>query len=182
MKKSTSKKLFNYGAMSAALLGTASVSGQITYTDLEPDEIVNAGEGLNIDVNGDGTNDFSAHIIASFNNNDDFGARFITAPDANPDPNTGPGPIGDTGNGFVGTGDNVIGEYVYASNLVAGTLINESNDFLVNARGEMNVSSCAYSNSQFCDGVVDGYIGVSLNLEGETHLSLIHISEPTRPY
>ena len=68
MKKTTSKKLLNYGTMSVALLGAASVSGQITYTDLEPDEIINAGEGLNIDVNGDGTNDFSAHIIASFNN------------------------------------------------------------------------------------------------------------------
>ena len=178
MKKTTSKKLLNYGTMSVALLGAASVSGQITYTDLEPDEIINAGEGLNIDVNGDGTNDFSAHIIASFNNTDSFGARFITAPDANPDPNTGPGPIGSTGNGFVGTGVNVIGEYVYVSNLVAGTPINESNDFLVDARGEMNFSSCAYSNSQFCDGVVDGYIGVSLNLEGETHFGWIRVDVP----
>ena len=51
--------------MSAALLGTASVSGQIMYTDLEPDGIINAGEAINIDLNGDGINDYSPGVASA---------------------------------------------------------------------------------------------------------------------
>ena len=166
MKKTTSKKILNYTAMSAALLGVSSVSGQIIYTDVEPDEIINTGESLNIDINDDGINDFSAHVIPG--NASGYAARFITTPDVDPID----GANGSNGNGFLGVEEN---EYLYASNLVAGTVIEESDSFQINNRGDLNFSSCAYSNSQFCDGVVDGYIGVSLNLEGNTHFGWIRL-------
>jgi len=143
MKKTTSKKILNYTAMSAALLGVSSVSGQIIYTDVEPDEIINTGESLNIDINDDGINDFSAHVIPG--NASGYAARFITTPDVDPID----GANGSNGNGFLGVEEN---EYLYASNLVAGTVIEE-----------------------ICDGVVDGYIGVSLNLEGNTHFGWIRL-------
>jgi len=169
MKKITSKKLLNYGAMSAALLATAGASGQIIYTDIEPDEVLDASESMstNIDLNGDGTNDFSFHARQAF---DGYFARMATAPDIDPDPLTGS--AGTTSNGFIGSGSF---EYAYVSNLVAGAPVDETSDFFENTRGELNFSSCAYNNSQFCGGVVDGYIGVSLNLEGNTHFGWIRL-------
>ena len=166
MKKTTSKKLFNYSAMSAALLGATGVIGQIGYTDLEPDEVINAGESLNIDINGDGISDFSAHVINGFG--DGLGARLITAPDIDPVA----GGAGSTGNGFAGI---ATGEYRYVSNLIEGSTLDQNASIQTNARGDLNLSSCAYNNSQFCDGVVDGYMGVTLNLDSNTHFGWIRV-------
>ena len=67
MKKTTQKKhskklanrLLKYGALSVAMAGVADASGQIVYTDVDPD-LTNGGGGTAdfIDLNNDGTNDF----------------------------------------------------------------------------------------------------------------------------
>ena len=48
MKKNTStklaKRLAKYGALSAAVLGVADASGQVTYTDVSPDLVLELGE------------------------------------------------------------------------------------------------------------------------------------------
>ena len=174
MKKSTSKKLFNYGAMSAALLGTASVSGQIMYTDLEPDGIINAGEAINIDLNGDGINDYSPGVVDVENG---FGANLFTTPDVDPFISVFPG---STGNGFVGQQIEApdtanVDFYYYVSNLTRDTPIGPDSTIQRDVRGFLNFYSCAYPNSQFCNNVTDGFIGLALNLEGATHYGWMRV-------
>ncbi len=69
MKKITSKKMLNYGAMSAALLGAANAAGQVVYTDVDPDETITTATagGFNIDLNADGTFDFNPQVFDAAN-------------------------------------------------------------------------------------------------------------------
>lgn len=54
MKKNTStklaKRLAKYGALSAAVLGVADASGQVTYTDVSPDLVLELGEVFDVDL------------------------------------------------------------------------------------------------------------------------------------
>ena len=56
MKKNTStklaKRLAKYGALSAAVLGVADASGQVTYTDVSPDLVLELGEAFDVDFTG----------------------------------------------------------------------------------------------------------------------------------
>ncbi|MGI9593658.1 MAG: hypothetical protein ACR2MH_03575, partial [Patiriisocius sp.] len=56
MKKNTSKKLAKrlaqYGALSAAVLGAADATGQVTYTDVNPDIVLDLGDTFDIDFTG----------------------------------------------------------------------------------------------------------------------------------
>ncbi|MDO7544514.1 MAG: hypothetical protein MUR41_01885, partial [Flavobacteriaceae bacterium] len=56
MKKNTStklaKRLAKYGALSAAVLGVADASGQVTYTDVSPDLVLELGDTFDIDFTG----------------------------------------------------------------------------------------------------------------------------------
>ncbi len=156
MKKNTSKKILNYGAMSAAILAGANASGQIIFTDLDPDqEIGPASESFMIDVNDDGTNDFDFQIFNS------AGTVMFAL-------NT---------NGFVGfTGPSA---YYYPSNLAEGTIIDETSPALTSVRGDFNFNSCNYPSSQWCDGN-DGYVGLILDVAGETHYgwALVNVTTP----
>jgi len=163
MKKTTSKKILKYGAMSAAILGAADVAGQVVYTDVEPDEVIATGGSFNIDLNDDGTNDFNPQVFDAAG-----GAGAVLFP-------TGSGSNGNqgsNGNGFVGFAN---GNFEYPSNLSAGAVIDGAAAFLTDARGDLNFYGCAYSGSQFCDGVVDGYMGVSFELAGNTHYGWIRV-------
>lgn len=62
MKKTTSKKISNqltkYGALTAALIGVTDASGQILYTNIDPDFAGDIGDEFFLDLNQDAVNDF----------------------------------------------------------------------------------------------------------------------------
>jgi len=159
MKKITSKKLLNYGAMSAAILGVAEASGQVVYTDLDPDQALITGDAFPFDLNGDGTNDFSLDIFDAGN-----GAGAVIFPGINGSVNPD--------NGFVGF---VAGNYNYPSNLAAGAVIDGSSTLVEGLRGDMNFYGCAYTNSQFCNDTTDGFIGLKFNVAGNTHYGWVRV-------
>lgn len=165
MKKITSKKMLNYGAMSAALLGAANAAGQVVYTDVDPDETITTATagGFNIDLNADGTFDFNPQVFDAAN-----GPGAVIFP-------TGSGSNsnqGSNGNGFVGFN---AGNFAYPSNLGSGDAIDGNASFVTDARGDLNFYSCAYTNSQFCGGVTDRFLGVSFQLAGNTHYGWIRL-------
>ena len=66
MKKTTkslklSKQLAKYGALTAAMASIADASGQIVYTDVDPDFSGNSGDEFFLDLNQDAVNDFRVH-------------------------------------------------------------------------------------------------------------------------
>lgn len=155
MKKTISKKLLNYSAMSAAILAGANASGQIVFTDLDPDQTLGpASESFMIDLNEDGTNDFDFQIFNS-------AGTVLFALDAN---------------GFVGfVGPSA---YNYPSNLAEGTVIDGTSPVLTSVRGDLNFNSCYYPSSQFCDGA-DGFVGLVLDVSGETFYGWARINVST---
>ena len=48
-KKSLSKRLLQYGALTSAALGVSDAAGQIIYVDVEPDAIIAVGESNSLD-------------------------------------------------------------------------------------------------------------------------------------
>ena len=67
MKKITpqklSKRLTQYGALSLAIAGVADASGQIIYTDINPD-IGGAGVTYQLDIDNDATPDFTIRNVS----------------------------------------------------------------------------------------------------------------------
>ena len=57
MKKNTSKnltkRLAQYGTMSAAVMAGADANGQVVYTDVDPDVTLQVGEVFSLDFEGD---------------------------------------------------------------------------------------------------------------------------------
>jgi len=158
MKKTTSKtlskRLLQYGALSAAVLGVADVNGQIDYTDLDPDEVLNVGDIFIVDFTGSG-NEFTV------NNPDALagGNAALIFPSS--------------GGAFVGIGS---GGFEYPALLANGDLIDGASGYTsTGIRGDLNYYGCAYSNSQWCDDVTDGYLGVSFMLSGSTHYGWIRL-------
>ena len=150
MKKITSKKLRNYGAMSAAILAGANAFGQVVYTDIDDVTLVPGDEGFLIDLNDDGTTDFEIENFPA--------AGAVIFPGINGSANS---------NAFVGFQS---GNFEYPSNLVAGDVIDATSPTTpAGERGDLNFYGCAYTNSQFCDGVVDGFIGLIFQFNGNTH-------------
>ncbi len=158
MKKITSKKLLNYGAMSAAILGAADVTGQIVYTDLDPDQSLATGDAFPIDINDDGTDDFSIDIFDAAG-----GPGAVVFPGINGSTNS---------NGFVGFNS---GNYNYPSLLQQDAVIDGTTPSFTSARGDLNFYGCAYTNSQWCDTVTDGFLGLVFQLAGNTHYGWVRM-------
>lgn len=163
MKKTTSKKLskrlLQYGAFSAAILGTTDASGQIVYTDIEDETVDAANARVAIDINNDGTGDVLFGVGTG-----DAGFAFVF-------PAASSMAASYNANLFAGF---TSGAYAYPSNLTAGTAIDGTNPTFGGQRGDFNYNSCGYPNSQFCDGT-DGYVGVHFDIGGNTHYGWIRI-------
>lgn len=159
MKKITSKKLLNYGAMSAALMGVAGASGQIMYTDIDDVTLTPGTDTVDIDLLGTGAIDFQAQVFDGAG-----GAGAVIFPGENGNVNANNGLIGTSSAGFT-----------YPSNLVEGDVIDGASPVILGDRGDLNFYSCAYSNSQFCGGVTDGYIGLVFDLNGDTHYGWVRV-------
>lgn len=159
MKKITSKKLLNYGAMSAAILGVANASGQIVFTDIDDVTMAPGDDAVLIDLDGNGSTDFSPENFDAAG-----GAGAVIFPGVN-------GGVIAT-NGLIGTSS---AGFTYPSNLAEGDVIDGTSPFILGDRGDLNFYSCAYSNSQFCGGVTDGYIGLVFDLDGNTHYGWVRV-------
>lgn len=153
MKKITSKKLLNYGAMTAAILGVANANGQIVFTDIDDVTMAPGDDAVTVDLTENGTIDFSFENFDAGN-----GAGAVVFPGINGSTNS---------NAFVGFAN---GNFQYPSNLVEGDVIDASSTTTAaGSRADLNFYSCAYSGSQFCGGVTDGYVGLVFQFNGNTH-------------
>ena len=157
IKKSLSKRLLQYGALTSAALGVSDAAGQIIYVDVEPDAIIAVGETFSTDFDEDGFEDVSVANPADLAN----GFAAVVFPSS--------------GGAFVGF---TAGGYQYPALLNEGDIIDDASGYTeVGARGDLNYYGCAYSNSQWCDTVVDGYLGVKFNnlLGGTDHYGWIRM-------
>tara|TARA_B100000497_G_scaffold121080_1_gene150338 strand:- start:54 stop:872 length:819 start_codon:yes stop_codon:yes gene_type:complete len=160
MKKNTSKKLAKrlaqYGALSAAVLGVADATGQVTYTDVNPDIILDLGDTFDIDFTG-----AAGQANVQISNPD--GLAGGTAALAFPS----------SGGALVGF---TAGGYEYPLVLVDGDVIDDASGYTTpGVRGDLNYYGCAYSNSQWCDFVEDGILGVSFQFDGNTHYGWVRM-------
>ena len=157
MNKKLSKRLLQYGALTTAALGVSDAAGQIIYVDVEPDAIIAVGETFSTDFDEDGFEDVSVANPAGLAN----GNAAIVFPSS--------------GGAFVGF---TAGGYQYPALLAAGDMIDGAAGYtVVGARGDLNYYGCAYSNEEWCDTVVDGYLGVKFNnlLGGTDHYGWIRM-------
>tara|TARA_R100000306_G_scaffold665_1_gene1512 strand:+ start:57130 stop:57945 length:816 start_codon:yes stop_codon:yes gene_type:complete len=158
MKKNTSKelskRLLRYGALSAAVLGVANASGQVVYTDVDPDAVLDLADTFSIDFVGDGT-----ERVQISNPDGLAGGRAALA-----FPSSGGAFVGFTSGGFE-----------YPSLLADGDVIDGTTLTTDGVRGDLNYYGCAYSNSQWCDDVTDGYLGVKFTFDGNTHYGWVRM-------
>jgi len=162
MKKTTSKnlskRLVQYGALSAAALGVADAAGQVVYVDIDPDQVLNVGDAFDLDMLDSGSVNFE------FKNPDGLGNgnAAIVFPSS--------------GGAFVGI---TAGGYEYPALLAEGDIIDGASGYTTpGVRGDLNYYGCAYSNSQWCNTVVDGYLGVrfqNLTGGGTTHYGWVRL-------
>ena len=157
MKKITStkltKKLAKYGALTVALAGITDASGQIVYTDVDPDFAGSTTDSYGLDLNNDGTIDF--------NFNGGYVGYLYLEPTA-------------ASNSFLGSGS---GNFTYPFNLSSGASIAPEgstwfNNGFSDGFASLNYGSCSFGN--FCD-VVDGYIGLRFTFEGNLHYGWVRL-------
>ncbi|HLW31878.1 MAG TPA: T9SS type A sorting domain-containing protein [Aequorivita sp.] len=153
MKKTTknefSKKLAKYSALSLAIAGVADASGQVVYTDIDPDFYGGPGSQLSIDFNEDG--DMDIQFIQANNGNYDLLYNY-------------------TDNGGVLT--NSVGGYVYTSNVAYGDTI-DAGAGVFRSAGELCVGP-GYMYHQFC-GTGEGYIAVQFEINGANHYGWVRV-------
>tara|TARA_R110002124_G_scaffold87407_1_gene225107 strand:- start:142008 stop:142841 length:834 start_codon:yes stop_codon:yes gene_type:complete len=166
MKKITSKKigkkLASYGALSAAILGVADASGQIIYTDVDPDEVL-TGTRFLLDLNGDSTVDYEISNDGVFSGvTPGTTARVYTS------------------NSSSILGMNAGGNYNYPFALNEGDPISSGGTtWITNSNYQtLNWMGCAYTNSQWCDGQVDKYLGLRITVGSDMHYGWVRLDIP----
>lgn len=153
MKKTTPQKLYNrlaqYGALSLAIAGVADVSGQIVYTDINPDFVGGSTDSLPIDFDGDNIDDITILQTTSVSGSEVVKFEALA------------------GNGAIASGS--LGFY-YASNLNSGAIIS------VSAAFNNSAAFCygaGFAGSQFCG--TDGFIGVKFEIGPDTHYGWVRL-------
>jgi len=144
------KRLVKYGALTLAIAGVADVSGQIEYTDVIPNFVGGATDLLNIDFDGDGTDDLT--ILQTNSGGGPERVKFECP----------------AGNGAVGTSN---GGYLYASNLSSGATIGVAAAFYNSGSFCYGIG---YTGSQFC-GTTGGFIGVKFAIGADTHYGWVRL-------
>ena len=165
MKKNTKtkfgKQLIKYSALSMALVSVADASGQIVFTDIDPDFTSGVGESFAIDFDGNGTNDITIfQDELTFVNN----GNPITAPRIRIDTEA----IAFENNG-----------YTYTSNLPQGESISPNGDFIANVDlclGYGYAYSFCHENQQESG---DSLVGIRFDIEGSTHYGWIEFGNVT---
>lgn len=162
MKKITSKKLSKrlaqYGALTAAIAGVSDATGQVQYTDIDPDETI-AGSEYGLDLNNDGTVDY--RMIAR---SDVPAVRIYT----------------DNSSSILGI--NAGGNYNYPLAMSSGDAIDAAGGggawITAPVYQTLNWGGCAYTSSQWCDGQVDKYLGLRINVGPDQHYGWIRLDLP----
>lgn len=169
MKKTTSKfltkRLTQYGALTAAIAGIANASGQgIVYTDINPDSdgtTTLSNTPILIDMDNDGTHEFDIRLrntvnLQIFPNSTITGASVL-------------------GNSLGGSNDN----YNYPFALDNGFVISNAKTAWINSASQILVfNNCSYTGSdynQWC-GVSDKYLGLRFQIAGQTHYGWARLS------
>ncbi|MBU2929194.1 T9SS type A sorting domain-containing protein [Winogradskyella psychrotolerans] len=148
--KNFSKKLANYGALSLAIAGLTDVSGQIIYTDVDPDF---TGGGLidySLDLDNDGNADFN--IDAGTLNAGAY--NFVQINNAS-----------NSSNSILGSQPS----YIYPFALDNGAIISSGQSTFYSG-GTLNFASCylGVGDSNWC-GATDKYLGLRFQIAGSTH-------------
>lgn len=146
-RKKFTKRMAQYGALTAAIAGVSDMSGQVIYTDIDPDETITASSYM-LDLDGDAVVDLT--ITARTN---PLAVRAYT----------------DQGTSIRGI--NTGGNFNYPFVLSSGDPISSGQtDFLYSPTNQtLNWNSCSYTSSQWCGGIIDGYLGLRFNIGGATH-------------
>ncbi|MBK5213480.1 MAG: T9SS type A sorting domain-containing protein [Flavobacteriaceae bacterium] len=149
-KNNLSKRLAQYGALSLAIAGVADASGQIIYTDVNPDFVGGLTDSFAVDFDGGSVNDVT--IIQSNNGNYELVKAMPYST-----------------NGVLAASN---GGYFYASNIAYGTPI-DAGAGAFRSFGSF-CAGVGYAGSQFC-GAGPGYIGVQFDLSGSTHYGWVRV-------
>ena len=146
-KNEFGKKLAKYGALSLAIAGVADATGQVIYTDLDPDFSGTVGDMLDIDFNGDAVNDVQIRITSS--------------------PGYDLAQVAAGSNGVIAASN---GGFFYASNLSYGAAIDGAAAF--NSFGDLCASG-GFAGSQFCGAA--GYVGIQFAVGTDTHYGWVQL-------
>ena len=167
MKKTTSnklsKKMASYGALAIAIAGVSDATGQIDYTDIDPDEVL-TGTRFLLDLNGDGTTDYEISNDGAFSGvTPGTTARVYTS------------------NSSSILGLNAGGNYNYPFALSEGAPIDDAQTtWITNTNYQtLNWMGCAYTNSQWCDGQVDKYLGLRITIGADKHYGWVRMDIPS---
>ena len=163
MKKTTLKptsnltaRLAKYSALTVAIAGIADVNGQIIHTDVDPDFVGTLQSAFDVDFDNnmvvDGTIEQTSFYASGYG---DIQLMRAVAP---------------AGNGIRAS---VIGAYTYGVNVPYGTPIGASGAFA--SFGDM-CQAGGYTNSGFCGTTEDGYVGVSFDIDGNTHYGWVRLA------
>jgi len=165
MKKITpqklSKRLAQYGALSLAITGVADVSGQIIYTDINPDQTIIRGI-YDLDMDNDGSREFSLKQV----NNNNWIVPFSPS------------------DGILGL--SVAFNYPFA--LSTSAVISGGQTTWIQGDGyyqTLNYNSCYIqnpnvSNSDWC-GVTDKFVGLRFDIDGSTHYGWARLDSAFTP-
>ena len=148
-KNNLGKKLAKYGALSLAIAGVADATGQVIYTDVDPDFVGGLTDSFAIDFDGDAVDDVT--ILQSNNGN----YELVQANTIN-------------NNGVVANSNG----YLYASNLSYGTPIDGALTFY--SGGASFCAGGGYTGSAFC-GTGEGYLGVQFHIGGALHFGWVRV-------
>lgn len=167
-----SKRLAKYGALTVAIAGVADVSGQIIYTDVNPDVTLIAGDYL-IDMDNDGTG-VDPTVGGESGDADELlfrqGNNYNRVAPYSP------------GDGLLGSSSGFI--YPFALNFDDVISSGQTTWFPYNGFFQtMNYNSCGYPGSNWCsgsgsgseDGVTDKYLGVRFDIGGYTHYGWVRL-------
>ncbi|SDI37941.1 T9SS type A sorting domain-containing protein [Winogradskyella thalassocola] len=147
--KNLSKKLANYGALSLAIGGLTDVSGQIIYTDVDPDFTGGVTINYGLDLDNDGTVDFNILAGATYSS-----GNFVQISNASI-----------SSNSILGSQPS----FVYPFALDNGAAISSAQTSFYSV-GTLNYGSCygGVGGSNWC-GVTDKYLGLRFQIAGNTH-------------
>ena len=142
--------------MSLAIAGVSNAAGQVVYTDIDPDETIDDST-YEVDFNGDSIVDFTI----TNNGAGGFAVRMYN----------------DQSNSVMG--QNFGGNYNYPDVLSSSAIIGSTANFTANPYYQtLNWNGCTYTNSQWCGGITDRFVGVAFNVGSDVHYGWIQLDVP----
>ncbi|GLB50450.1 T9SS type A sorting domain-containing protein [Neptunitalea lumnitzerae] len=161
-KSNIGKKLLKYGAFAGALAGVSEASGQIVYTDINPDFAGGNDMNYMLDLDGDGTDDFNIYQVHNSSSWYGFSYSYNYLYMM---------PMAAT-NEILGDS----GYYAYPFALDAGDIISSGQTSWNNnsfSYGYMSLNYAGYDGNFI--GVTDKYVGVRFAISGAIHYGWVRL-------